>query len=58
MTDNYFNSDIVNNHDHRVKLLNEMAEFATFSLSLTSILSPADNVWFYEMKRSNICYDV
>jgi hypothetical protein len=55
---NYFNHNIINNHDHRVQLLNEMAEFANFCLSLTTILSDSDVVWYEEMKKSNICYDV
>lgn len=53
----YFNTNIIQNHDHRVQLLNEMAEFANFCLSLTIINSESDKVWYHEMKRSNICYD-
>jgi hypothetical protein len=55
---NYFNHNIVRNHDHITELLNGMAEFANFSLSLTTILSDSDVVWYEEMKKSNICYDV
>ena len=55
---NYFNQNIVSNHEHRLTLLNEMAEFANFCLSLTTIMSESDKVWYDEMKKSNICYDV
>lgn len=55
---NYFNQNIVSNHEHRLTLLNEMAEFASFMMSLTCILSESDKVWYDEMKKSNICYDV
>jgi hypothetical protein len=58
MTDNYFNHNIVNNHDNRIELLNSMAEFATFMMSLTAIVSDTDMVWYDEMKKSNICYDL
>jgi hypothetical protein len=54
----YFNSNIVDNHAHRTQLLNEMAEFANFCLSLSVLNTDADNVWYEEMKKSNICYDV
>jgi hypothetical protein len=54
----YFNSNIVNNHEHRIELLNGMAEFANFCLSLSVLNTDADNVWYEEMKKSNICYDV
>ena len=54
----YFNSNIVDNHEHRTQLLNEMAEFANFCLSLTILNTNVDNVWYEEMKKSNICYDV
>lgn len=56
--DNYFNQNIISNHEHRVQLLNEMAEFANFMMSLTCIVSDTDMVWYDEMKKSNICYDV
>ena len=55
---NYFNTNIVRNHEHRLQLLNEMAEFANFMMSMTSIVSDTDMVWYDEMKKSNICYDV
>ena len=55
---NYFNQNIVSNHEHRLTLLNEMAEFASFMMSLTTIMSDSDKVWYDEMKKSNICYDV
>jgi hypothetical protein len=55
---NYFNQNIISNHEHRLQLLNEMAEFANFCLSLTTIMSESDKVWYDEMKKSNICYDV
>ena len=58
LTLNYFNTNIVHNHEHRLTLLNEMAEFANFCLSLTTIMSESDKVWYDEMKKSNICYDV
>lgn len=58
MTNNYFNSNIISNHSHRIELMNNQAEFATFCLSLTTIFSDTDNAWWTEVKKSNICYDV
>ena len=58
MTDNYFNHNITSRHDDHIELLNSMAEFATFMMSLTAIVSDTDMVWYDEMKKSNICYDL
>ena len=55
---NYFNTNIIARHEDRTELLNGMAEFATFMMSLTVILSESDMAWYDEMKKSNICYDV
>jgi len=54
----YMNRKIVDRHDHHMKLNAEMVEFANFCMSLTSIMSESDQVWYAEMKKRFICYDV
>jgi hypothetical protein len=53
----YFNTNIIDRHEHRTQLMNEMAEFANFCLSLSFIWDESDKEWYTEMKKSNICYD-
>lgn len=55
---NYMNSKIVERHDHHMELNASRAELANFCMSLTSIMSESDQVWWAEMKKSCICYDV
>jgi hypothetical protein len=52
------NSKIVERHDHHMELNASRAELANFCMSLTSIMSESDQVWWAEMKKSCICYDV
>jgi hypothetical protein len=54
----YMNSKIIERHDHHMELNASTAETANFILSLTSILSESDKVWYTELKKSSICYDV
>jgi hypothetical protein len=62
MTDNYFNTDIVRNHDDHLQLNNSMAETYDFCLGqsekYTTLFNDADRAWYADRKRSFICYDV
>lgn len=59
MTVNYFNKNIVNNHDHLMYLNNSMAECYDFCLSVAVTLENiADQAWYYDQKKAHICYDV
>lgn len=55
--ENYFNHDIVRNHENIMSLNNSMSEFYNFCLSL-SINTETDNVWYYEHKQFTLCYDL
>jgi hypothetical protein len=55
---NYYNTRIVERHEHRTELMNSRAEHANFCMSLTAIMDDVDMAWYENMKRSNICYDV
>lgn len=57
--DNYFNTRIVERHDDHMWLNNSMAETYDFCLSIaTGFRSDADCAWYYEQKKSFLCYDV
>jgi len=57
--DNYFNQKIVERHDEHFWLNNSMAECYDFCLGIaTGMLDDSDCVWYYEQKKSHICYDV
>jgi hypothetical protein len=58
MTNNFFNQNIVQNHDLIMKLNNEMAEFYNFSLTLTCIMTDADVAWYEDQMKAHLCYDV
>lgn len=59
MSVNYFNTDIVRNHDNLMYLNNSMAECYDFCLSVaTAVDNVVDQVWWYEQKKGHICYDV
>lgn len=60
MTNNYFNTQIVARHDDQLHLNNSMAEAYDFCLGIAEKcdFSKADVTWYYEQKRSYICYDV
>jgi hypothetical protein len=55
---NYYNTKIVQRHEHRTELMNSQAEHASFCMSLTTIMDDAAMAWYENMKRANICYDV
>jgi hypothetical protein len=55
---NYYNTRIVERHEHRTELMNSRAEYANFCMSLTTIMDDVAMAWYDELKRSNICYDV
>lgn len=56
---NYFNTDIINNHDDHLYLNNSMAECYDFCLGLAELfMNKSDMVWYTEQKRGHICYDV
>ena len=57
MTDNYFNTKIVERHDDHMRLNNWLAEFYDFC-SGVSYISEADRAWYTEQKRYCLCYDV
>ena len=55
---NYYNTQIVQRHEHRTELMNSQAEHASFMMSLTTIMDDVAMTWYENMKRGNICYDV
>lgn len=56
---NYFNTNIVQNHNDHMWLNNGMAECYDFCLSVAEYFkNPADIAWYYEQKKGHICYDV
>ena len=59
MTDNYFNSKIVERHDDHIWLNNSMAEVYDFCLNVATICdNEADASWWYSMKKGHLCFDV
>ncbi len=55
---NYFNTRIVERHQDHIDLNNSMAEFSNFMLSMESLLTESDKVWWADQKKFFICYDV
>ena len=56
---NYFNTNIVNNHDRLMYLNNSMAECYDFCLSVAEQFdNVADQAWWADQKKGHICYDV
>ena len=56
---NYFNTNIVRNHDDHMYLNNSMAETYDFCLGVATALDNiADQVWFYDQKKAHLCYDI
>lgn len=56
---NYFNTDIVSDHDNLMYLNNSMAECYDFCQGIAEILgNQTDAAWWYTMKKGHICYDV
>lgn len=59
MTENYFNTQIINRHDDHMYLNNSMAECYDFCLGVATALgNVVDQVWWSEQKKSHICYDI
>jgi hypothetical protein len=62
MKNNYFNNDIVGNHDFITDLNNGMANTYDWCLGMAekykTLYSDADRVWYAEQKHGHICYDV
>lgn len=59
MTDNYFNTNIVERHADHMYLNNSMAECYSFCLSVAECFdNTADKAWWYDQKQGHICYDV
>ena len=57
--DNYFNTKIIERHHDHLYLNNSMAECYDFCLGIaTAFCNEVDQVWYYEQKKSHICYDV
>lgn len=59
VTENYFNTRIIERHDDHLYLNNSMAECYDFCLSVAECFdSEPDKVWWYSMKKAHICYDI
>lgn len=59
MTENYFNTKIVERHDEHMWLNNSMAECYDFCLNVATICdNEVDAVWWYSMKKGHLCFDV
>ena len=57
--DNYFNQKIVERHDDHIYLNNSMAECYDYCLSVATVLdNVVDQAWYYDQKKSHLCYDV
>ena len=56
---NYFNQNIIKNHDDHMDLNNSMAECYDYCLSVATVLDNiVDQAWYYEQKKGHLCYDV
>ena len=59
MKDNFFNTNIIQNHDLNIWLNNSMAETYDFCLSVAVALgNETDQEWYYQQKKGYICYDI
>lgn len=59
MTDNYFNTNIIANHDHIMWLNNGMTETYDFCLSIAERFdSESDKIWWQQQKKTCLCYDI
>jgi hypothetical protein len=57
--ENYFNSHIIERHEDHMWLNNGMAEVYDFCAGVAAKLdNPTDEVWYYQMKKGHLCYDV
>ena len=57
MTDNYFNTDIIRNHDHLMTLNGWMVEHWNFCMTF-EWNSDEVNDELHDLKQSYLCYDV
>lgn len=56
---NYFNKNIISNHEHLMYLNNSMAECYDFCLRVAEEFNnESDMYWWYEQKKGHLCYDV
>jgi hypothetical protein len=59
MTENYFNTRIIERHADHMYMNNSMAECYDFCLGVATVLeNVVDQVWYSEQKKGHICYDV
>jgi hypothetical protein len=59
MSDNYFNTNIVERHEDHMWLNNSMAECYDFCLRIAEQFdNKSDMSWWYSMKKGHLCYDV
>jgi len=56
---NYFNQNIIQNHDNLMYLNNSMAECYDFCLNVAEQFNnESDMSWWYDQKKGHLCYDV
>lgn len=55
---NYYNTNIVRNHDHIMKLNSGWVDHLNFLMSLTAIVDDWEMELIEDEFRSSICYDV
>jgi hypothetical protein len=53
----FFNHKIIERHDDQTTLNNQMAEFYDMLIDLPWN-EKSDSTWYYDQKKSYICYDV
>jgi len=53
----FFNHKIIERHDDQLSLNNSMAEFYDMLIDLPWNEN-SDSIWYYQQKKSYICYDV
>jgi hypothetical protein len=62
MQSNFFNTNIVRNHDINTELNNSMANTYDWCLGMAEkysvLYADADRAWYADQKRGHICYDV
>jgi hypothetical protein len=62
MKNNFFNTNIVRDHDLITELNNSMANTYDWCLGMAEkyqmLYADADRAWWSEQKRGHICYDV
>ena len=62
MKNNFFNTNIVRDHDLITELNNSMANTYDWCLGMAEkyqvLYADSDRAWWSEQKRGHICYDV